>query len=242
MPKRTAKSASNYVLAKEGLYMTQDQQKCIVAQAAVTHVPSDTVIGVGTGSTANYFIEALTEIKHSIEGAVASSVATADRLKQIGIEVLPLNSVASLSVYIDGADEVDAHGRMIKGGGGALTQEKIVAQVAKSFVCIVDASKQVEVLGKAFPLPIEVIPMARSFVARELVKLGGDPEYRDGFVTDNGNHIIDVFHLDIVDPLTLEQQLNAIPGIVCHGLFAQRGADVVLSGQADGQVLTQNLG
>ncbi len=216
--------------------MKQDQQKRCVAEAAVAYVPKGAIIGVGTGSTVTYFIDALAKIKHDIEAAVASSAATAQRLQRVGIEVVPLNSVAGLPVYIDGADEVDAHGRLIKGGGGALTQEKILAQVAQRFVCIVDASKCVAVLGKQFPLPIEVLPMARSFVARELVKLGGSPEYRVGFVTDNGNSILDVFHLDIVDPVALERQLNDIPGIVCNGLFALRRADTVLVAGDDGRI------
>ncbi|HET8706517.1 MAG TPA: ribose-5-phosphate isomerase RpiA, partial [Pseudomonadales bacterium] len=189
--------------------------------------------GVGTGSTANFFIDALADIKHKIEGAVASSEATAQRLKKHGIPVFDLNSVSELPVYVDGADEADGYLALIKGGGGALTREKIVAAVADKFICIADQSKWVSVLGK-FPLPVEVIPMARSYVAREIVKLGGDPVYREGFVTDNGNIILDVHNLVIAEPIKLEQQLNNIVGVVTNGLFAARGADVLLLGTAEG--------
>lgn len=215
--------------------MNQDQLKQAVAQAAVEHVPYDAVLGVGTGSTVNYFIEALAPIKNKIKAAVSSSEESTKRLQALGIDVVDLNNVSGLSVYIDGADEITEHKHMIKGGGAALTREKIVAACAKKFVCIVDHTKQVDVLGK-FPLPIEVIPMARSYVARELVKLGGMPEYREGVVTDNGNVILDVHKLKILDPVTLEQQLNQIAGVVTNGLFAQRGADVVLVGQKNGDV------
>ncbi len=185
---------------------------------------------MGTGSTANFFIDGLASLKDRIKGAVASSDATAERLKQHGIEVVSLNDVGTLSVYVDGADEVNSHREMIKGGGGALTREKIVAAAAREFVCIVDASKQVKRLG-AFPLPVEVIPMARSYVARKLVALGGQPEYREGFVTDNGNIILDVHNLDITNPIELETTLNNIVGVVTNGLFAKRPADVVLVGE-----------
>ena len=213
--------------------MTQDQLKRAVAEAALAYVEKDEILGVGTGSTANFFIDALASMKQHIPAAVASSKATAERLQKIGIEVVDLNSVDSLSIYVDGADEVSGHLHMIKGGGGALTREKIVAAVAKKFICIADASKKVDVLG-AFPLPVEVIPMARSYVARELVKLGGSPVYRQGFVTDNGNVILDTYNLSIVNPVELEATLNQIVGVVTNGLFAKRGADVLLLGAADG--------
>ncbi|MDC8830202.1 ribose-5-phosphate isomerase RpiA [Alteromonas gilva] len=207
--------------------MDQNAKKQAVGRAAVKYVEPDTIIGVGTGSTVNHFIDALADIKHQIAGAVSSSVASTERLKALGIEVFELNDVDSLSVYVDGADEVTEHKHMIKGGGAALTQEKIVSAVAKTFVCIVDDSKEVGVLGK-FPLPVEVIPMARSYVARELVKLGGDPEYRQGVVTDNGNVILDVHNLEILDPVAMEKAINNIPGVVTNGIFGIRGADVVL--------------
>jgi len=191
------------------------------------------VVGVGTGSTANFFIAELGRIKHKLDGAVASSEASAQRLKQLGIPVLELNSVKDLPVYVDGADEITRHLAMIKGGGGALTREKIVAAVARKFVCIADETKLVEVLGK-FPLPVEVIPMARSYVARELVKLGGQPEWRRGFTTDNGNVILDVHNLEILKPVELETTINQIAGVVTNGLFARRGADVLLLGTAGG--------
>jgi len=213
--------------------MTQDELKKLVAEAAIKYVEADTVIGVGTGSTANHFIDALADIKGKINGAVASSEATAARLKGHGIPVLDLNSAGELSVYIDGADEADPHMHLIKGGGGALTREKIVAAASRKFVCIADGSKLVDVLG-AFPLPVEVIPMARSYVARELVKLGGQPVWRENFVTDNGNVILDVHNLTIVNPPELETQLNNIAGVVTNGLFALRPADVLLLGTEDG--------
>ena len=207
--------------------MTQDELKKAVAQAAIHYVADDAIIGIGTGSTANYFIDALAKIKHRIEGTVASSEASAERLKKHGIPVFELNSVDRIAVYIDGADEANAHLHLVKGGGGALTREKIVAAVAEKFVCIADHSKLVDLLGK-FPLPIEVIPMARSYVARELVKLGGTPLWRENFVTDNGNQILDVHNLKIIDPTALEQTLNNITGVVTNGLFARRPADVLL--------------
>jgi ribose 5-phosphate isomerase A len=214
--------------------MTQDEMKLQVAQAAITYIVPDTIIGVGTGSTANFFIDELAKIKSKINGAVASSEATAQRLKAHGILVLDLNSVDEISVYVDGADEADGGLHLVKGGGGALTREKIVAAVAKQFICIADQSKKVGVLGK-FPLPVEVIPMARSYVAREILKrFGGEPVYRDGFVTDNGNVILDVHGLDIVDPRKLETELNAIVGVVTNGLFALRNADVLLVGTPNG--------
>ena len=213
--------------------MTQDEMKKAVAKAALEYVEYDTVIGIGTGSTANHFIDYLADIKGRIEGTVASSVASAERLKSHGIPVYDLNEVGDLSVYVDGADETNHYGQLIKGGGGALTREKIVAGASRKFVCIVDDTKLVDVLGK-FPLPVEVIPMARSFIARQLVKLGGEPVYREGFVTDNGNVILDVHNLEIMEPAKLEQTLNNLPGVVTNGLFAMRPADVVLIGGAEG--------
>ncbi len=213
--------------------MTQDEMKQAVARAALEHVVPGTIIGIGTGSTANFFIDALAEIKHTINGTVASSEASAKRLQGHGIPVLDLNSVDEISVYIDGADETNRYAHLVKGGGGALTREKIVAAVAKKFVCIVDDTKVVDLLG-AFPLPVEVIPMARSYVARELVKLGGEPVYREGFVTDNSNVILDVHGLQISDAVELESRLNNITGVVTNGLFALRPADVVLVGSASG--------
>lgn len=213
--------------------MTQDELKQEVAKAAIEYVKPGTIIGVGTGSTANFFIDELAKIKAKIDGAVASSVATADRLKGHGIPVYDLNNVNGLSVYVDGADESNKYLHLIKGGGGALTREKIVAAASEQFVCIADGSKLVDVLG-AFPLPVEVIPMARSMVARELVKLGGQPVLREGFTTDNGNVILDVHNMEIMEPTKLEQSLNNIPGIVTNGLFALRPADVLLLGTEDG--------
>ncbi|MGS2719671.1 ribose-5-phosphate isomerase RpiA [Paraglaciecola aestuariivivens] len=213
--------------------MTQDDKKKAVALAAVNYLPEDSIIGVGTGSTVNYFIEALAPIRHKILGAVSSSEASTERLIALGIEVFDLNSVDKLDLYVDGADEITQHKHMIKGGGAALTREKIVAAVAKKFVCIIDDTKQVPILGK-FPLPVEVIPMARSYVAREIVKLGGDPVYRQGVITDNGNVILDVHNLNILNPVELESQLNGIVGVVTNGLFAARGADVVLIGTDSG--------
>jgi ribose 5-phosphate isomerase A len=213
--------------------MTQDEQKRLVAREALRYIVDDTWLGVGSGSTANYFIDELARIKWRIKGAIASSVKSAERLKAHGIDVEELNNVSDIPVYVDGADEVTADGAMIKGGGGALTREKIVAAVARKFVCIADQSKKVGVLGK-FPLPVEVIPMARSYVARELVRLGGYPAYRTGFTTDNGNMILDVSDLTITDPTAMEDRINAITGVVTVGLFARRGADVILLGTPGG--------
>ena len=213
--------------------MTQDEMKKAAGWAALEYVEKDTIVGVGTGSTVNHFIDALATIKADIEGAVSSSEASTQKMKALGIPVFDLNTVDDLAVYVDGADEINGHMDMIKGGGAALTREKIVAAVADKFICIVDDSKQVDILGK-FPLPVEVIPMARSYVARELVKLGGDPVYRDGVVTDNGNVILDVYNLEIMEPKKLEAQINAIVGVVTNGLFADRGANVLLVGTADG--------
>jgi ribose 5-phosphate isomerase A len=215
--------------------MNQDELKQQVAEAAIEYVEMGAVIGVGTGSTANHFIDALAKIKGRIDGTVASSVASAQRLKSHGIPVMDLNQVGQLSVYVDGADETNAFLHLIKGGGGALTREKIVAGASDKFICICDESKLVRVLG-AFPLPIEVIPMAQSFVARELVKLGGIPELRAGFTTDNGNIILDVKGLEIMEPCKLESAINNIPGVVTVGIFANRPADVLLLGTASGVV------
>ncbi|MBY5936758.1 ribose-5-phosphate isomerase RpiA [Marinobacter nauticus] len=217
--------------------MTQDELKQAVAKAAVDHIaphlePSS-IVGVGTGSTANFFIDYLAEYRNDFDGAVASSEATAERLKKHGIPVYDLNAVNEIEFYVDGADETNESLELIKGGGGALTREKIVAAVAKTFICIADESKQVGILGK-FPLPVEVIPMARSHVGREIVKLGGDPVYRDGFVTDNGNIIIDIHNMDISRPLVVEEKLNNIVGVVTNGLFARRPADLLLLGTRDG--------
>lgn len=214
--------------------------KKAAARAALDHVPADGVIGVGTGSTANFFIAELPRIKHRLEGAVASSEATAQRLRELGIPVLDLNSVGDLPVYVDGADEVTRQLAMVKGGGGALTREKIVAAVARRFICIADESKLVDVLGR-FPLPIEVIPMARSYVAREVAKLGGTPVWRQGVVTDNGNVILDVHHLEIRKPMELEATLDHIVGVVTNGLFARRRADLLILGGPGGvQTLTSD--
>lgn len=213
--------------------MKQDELKQAVAREALKHVVEDAVVGVGSGSTVNHFIDALAGVKGRIEGAVAASEASAERLKKHGIRVLELNAVDELPVYVDGADEVNEHLYMIKGGGGALTREKIIAAVAKKFVCICDASKLVGVLGR-FPLPVEVIPMARSHVGRELRKLGGYPELREGFKTDNGNLIIDCRGLSIVDPPKLEAELNNVAGVVSNGLFARRPADLLLLAEAGG--------
>lgn len=207
--------------------MTQDEKKQLAATAAVALVEPDSVIGIGTGSTANFFIEALAAKRGLIEGAVASSEATALRLKSHRIQVFDLNATGELALYVDGADEATEHRQLIKGGGGALTREKIVAACSRRFVCIIDESKLVARLGK-FPLPIEVIPMARSYVARQLVKLGGQPEWRMGFTTDNGNLILDIYNLDMSDPATLEGAINQITGVVTNGLFARRPADILL--------------
>jgi ribose 5-phosphate isomerase A len=213
--------------------MTQDDKKKAAAQAALKYIEDGAIVGVGTGSTVNYFIDALADVKNKIQGAVSSSDASTKRLEALGIEVFDLNSVENFDIYVDGADEITKHKHMIKGGGAALTREKIVAAVSEKFICIIDDTKQVPMLGK-FPLPVEVIPMARSYVAREIVKLGGDPAYRQGVITDNGNVILDVHNLTILNPVELERQLNAIVGVVTNGLFADRGADVVLVGTSDG--------
>jgi len=213
--------------------LSADALKRAVAEAALAHVRDGEVLGVGTGSTANFFIDGLKPIRHKVKAAVASSEATKLRLEAIGIEVVSLNDVDHIGVYVDGADEINAALEMIKGGGGALTREKIVAALADRFVCIADDSKWVSQLG-TFPLPIEVIPMARSMIARELVKLGGSPVYRNGFVTDNGNVILDTYGLDIRNPVELETHLNNLVGVVCNGLFARRPADVLLLGGSAG--------
>ena len=214
--------------------MTQDEMKQAVAQAAIEYVEAGTIVGVGTGSTANFFIDELAKIKHKIEGTVASSEASAERLRGHGIEVFDLNSVSEIAVYVDGADESNKYLHLVKGGGGALTREKIVAAASKKFVCIADESKLVDVMGK-FPLPIEVIPMARSLVAREIIKqIGGEPVLREGFTTDNGNIILDVHNLEIMEPTKIEQILNNITGVVTNGLFAIKPANVLLLGTQDG--------
>ena len=213
--------------------MTHDEMKKAAALAAIEHVQSGWVVGIGTGSTANHFVDALARIKGKIDGAVASSNATAERLKKHGIAVLDLNATGDLPLYVDGADEATRHRQLIKGGGGALTREKIVAAASKTFICIADESKLVGVLGK-FPLPVEVIPMARSLVARRIVELGGDPVWRQGFTTDNGNVILDVHNLTILDPAELEAKLDRLAGVVTNGLFARRPADLLLFGGAQG--------
>ena len=208
------------------LYASQDEKKQAAARAALKHLPKGGILGVGTGSTVNFLIDLLPELQ--LEAAVASSNATAERLKTLGIEVLDMNSVGGLDAYVDGADEIDRHMHMIKGGGAALTREKIVASIAKKFVCIVDDSKWVGQLGRDFALPVEVIPMARSAVARKIVTLGGDPVYREGVVTDNGNVILDVYNLNILNALELEKNLNDITGVVCNGIFAIHKADIAI--------------
>jgi ribose 5-phosphate isomerase A len=217
--------------------MTQDELKKAAARAALDYIAPrlerDSVIGVGTGSTANFFIDLLPEIQDNLAGAVASSEETARRLKSLGIPVLELNDVNELVVYIDGADESNPQLELVKGGGAALTREKVVAAVAREFVCVADESKWVEILGK-YPLPVEVIPMARSYVARQLVKLGGQPVYRQGVVTDNGNAILDVYNLEIMEPRKLETAINQIVGVVTNGLFAQRPADLLLLSTREG--------
>jgi ribose 5-phosphate isomerase A len=213
--------------------MTQDDKKRQVAEAALAYIEDDTIVGVGTGSTVNFFIECLASIKHRIDGAVSSSDATEALLKQHNIPVLSLNSANDIPVYIDGADEATKHLHLIKGGGGALTREKIVAAASKKFVCIIDETKMVDVLG-TFPLPVEVIPMAQSYIAREITKLGGQPVLREGFTTDNGNIILDVHNMSIIKPVELEQELNQLAGVVTNGLFAQRSADVLLVASDNG--------
>ena len=213
--------------------MTQDEMKRKAAEAALEYVITDEIVGVGTGSTVNHFIDVLAEIKHKIKGAVSSSVVSTERMEAQGIKVYDLNEVNGIEVYIDGADESDHYLNLIKGGGGALTREKIIAGASKKFICIADESKLVDVMGE-FPLPVEVIPMARSFIARELVKLGGRPVYREGFVTDNGCDILDVHDLKIMEPIKLENELNKLPGIVTVGIFANRPADVLILGTPEG--------
>lgn len=213
--------------------MTQEDMKKAAALAALDYIKPGMVLGVGTGSTVNYFIDALADVKSKIDGTVASSEASAERLKRARLRVLELNETGNLPLYVDGADETTKHLHLIKGGGGALTREKIVAQASEKFVCIADESKLVDVLGR-FPLPVEVIPMARSLVARELVKLGGEPVLRERFTTDNGNLILDVHNLKILNPVEVEERLNHIPGVVTNGLFARRPADVLILGTAQG--------
>jgi ribose 5-phosphate isomerase A len=207
--------------------MSQDSLKKEAAQAAMEFVHNISIIGVGTGSTVNHFIDCLADVKHELEGAVSSSEASTARLKALAIPVLELNQAGDLDLYVDGADEINADLQMIKGGGGALTREKIIAAASKKIICIADSSKKVKLLGQ-FPLPIEVIPMARSFVARQLFKLGGQPQWREGFITDNGNQILDIHNLEIMEPIHLERAINNIPGVVTVGLFADRSADVAL--------------
>lgn len=213
--------------------MTSDELKRLAAEAALEYIKDCPIIGVGTGSTVNHFIDLLADLRGRIEGAVSSSVGSTERLKRIGIPVMDLNNVGSLEVYVDGADEVDPHLQLIKGGGGALTREKIIAAASRKFICIADESKYVDVLGK-FPLPIEVIPMARSYVARQIVALGGRPAWREHFVTDNGNHILDVHNLNLLSPVEMERALNNLVGVVTNGLFALRPADVALLGGSGG--------
>ena len=214
--------------------MNQLEMKKIAAQAALQYVKADTVVGVGSGSTVNCFIEALGALKNQIKGAVAASKASEALLRKQGIEVFSANDVSGLDIYVDGADEINPQKMMIKGGGAALTREKIVAALAKKFICIVDAGKQVDVLGSTFPLPVEVIPMARSQVSRKLVALGGMPEYREGVVTDNGNVILDVHNFAILNPVEMEKELNNIAGVVTNGIFALRAADIVIVGTPEG--------
>lgn len=212
--------------------MSSDHEKKTAAERALRLVEEGSVIGVGTGSTVAHFVAGLGRLADRIEGAVSSSEQTTAQLRAAGVRILDLNSTGDLPLYVDGADEVDPHKRLIKGGGGALTREKIVAAASRRFVCIVDRSKQVGLLG-AFPLPVEVIPMARSYVARQLVRLGGQPVWREGMVTDNGNQILDVHHLRIVDPVSLEREIGEITGVVCVGLFARRPADIVIAGDQE---------
>ena len=213
--------------------MTQDEMKALVAEKAVALIEPDTIVGVGTGSTVNFFIDELAKRKAEISGAVSSSEESTKRLKSHGIPVYDLNAVDNIPIYVDGADETNHLLQLIKGGGGALTREKIIAAVAERFVCIVDDTKVVRQLGK-FPLPVEVLPMARSYVARQLLKLGGDPIYREGFVTDNGNIILDVHNLEIMEPIKVEKAINHMTGVVTNGLFAMRSADICLVGSANG--------
>lgn len=217
--------------------MTADEQKRVAAEAALEYF-DEGIIGVGTGSTVNHFIDLLADIKHRVEGAISSSETSTQRLKEHGIPVMDLNAAGEFDLYIDGADESNHHLQLIKGGGGALTREKIIAQSSQKFICIADESKLVKMLGQ-FPLPVEVIPMARSMVARELVKLGGTPIWRESFITDNGNQILDVHHLEIMEPIKLEQQINNITGVVTVGLFAQRPADLLILGTPQGAKLIE---
>ena len=218
--------------------MAQDDCKKMAAEAAIEHIKNLSVIGVGTGTTVNYFIDLLADYKSDIDATVSSSEATTARLKQLGIPVVELNNTGSIEAYIDGADEINHQLQMIKGGGGALTREKVIAAASKNFICIADDTKVVDILGN-FPLPVEVIPMARSFVAREIIKLGGQPQLRENFITDNGNQILDIHNLEILDPPALETQLNNIPGVVTAGLFASRKADLALIGSTSGVSIMQ---
>lgn len=218
--------------------MTQDDMKKAAAEAAVQWVTPEAIVGVGTGSTVNFFIEVLAQHKNIIQGAVSSSQASTERLKTHGIPVFDLNDVTELTLYVDGADEITEHFSMIKGGGGALTREKIVAAVAKQFICIADYKKLVPVLGQ-FPLPVEVIPMARNYIAREIIKLGGRPVWREHTITDNGNHILDIHQMDLTNPLEREAQLTGLTGVVTCGLFAKRPADVMILGGPDGVEIKQ---
>lgn len=213
--------------------MNVDAEKRAAAQAAMAYVPEDSIIGVGTGSTVNYFIDALAKVKHKIEGTVSSSEASTQRLKAHGIPVYDFNGISKLPIYVDGADQINSVKQLIKGGGGALTREKILAYAAEKFICIADQQKTQGIFG-AFALPIEVIPLARSCVARKLVTLGGNPVYRENFLTDNGNVILDLHNLTITHPIELEKTLNNIPGVVCNGLFAMRNADIILLGNEKG--------
>ncbi len=218
--------------------MAQDDFKKKAAEAALEHIKNLSIIGIGTGSTVNYFIDLLADYKSAIDAAVSSSEASTAKLKQLGIPVMELNNVGSIETYVDGADEINHQLQMIKGGGGALTREKIVAAASKIFVCIADDTKVVNVLGR-FPLPIEVIPMARSFVAREIIKLGGQPQLRENFFTDNGNQILDIHNLNILEPAAMETRFNNIAGVVTVGLFASRKADIALIGSASGVTVMQ---
>ena len=215
--------------------MSNDLKKQAVARAALEYIEYDEVVGVGTGSTVDFLIEYLKPLRNKISGAVASSISTKEKLEANGVRVLDLNDVSEIPVYIDGADEVNPNFQLIKGGGGALTREKIIASASKKFLCIVDESKIVDVLGK-FPLPIEVLPMARSFVAREILKKGGMPTWREGLITDNENIILDVNHMDIIEPIKTENEINKIPGVITVGLFAERGADQVLVSNDEGVI------
>ncbi|MDO4626927.1 MAG: ribose-5-phosphate isomerase RpiA [Pasteurellaceae bacterium] len=217
--------------------MDQFEMKKIAANAALSFVKPDMIVGVGSGSTVNCFIEALGSVKNQIKGAVAASNASEELLRKQGIDVFSPNDVSSLDIYVDGADEINPQRMMIKGGGAALTREKIVASLAKNFICIVDSSKQVDVLGSTFPLPVEVIPMARSQVARKLVALGGAPEWREGVITDNGNVILDVYHFKILNPVEMEKNLNNIAGVVTNGIFALNSANTVIVGTPDGAII-----